>query len=89
MTGPADEFLWLVPHFCHSTGDETQCEEPHYLQGEKEDKRGQEPLLLASHGVLKCHSGLQRKQKQAKRHTPQLVKTKTVSNSMKSICLTF
>lgn len=23
------------------------CEEPHYLQGKREDKRGQEPLLLA------------------------------------------
>lgn len=34
---------------------------PSLSAGEREDKRGQETLLLASHGVLKCHSPLQRK----------------------------
>lgn len=34
---------------------------PSLSAGEREDKRGQETLLLVSHGVLKCHSPLQRK----------------------------
>lgn len=34
------------PHSSHSTADETQCEEPRYLQGKREDKGGQEPFLL-------------------------------------------
>lgn len=71
-TGPWDEFLLLVLLHCsHSTGDETQCEEPHYLQGKKEDKRGQEPLLLAITWGLKgsfTATEKERKKKEKDRH---------------------
>lgn len=47
-TERSDEFLLLVLLHCsHSIGDETQCEEPHYLQWKKKDKRGWELLLFA------------------------------------------
>lgn len=42
--------VWVVlevtaPHSSHSTGDETRCENPRYLQG----KGGEEPWLLTFH----------------------------------------
>lgn len=43
FTGPWDVFLCLDSHSSHSTGDETQCEDPHYLQGKGRIREGRKP----------------------------------------------
>lgn len=49
LTGPRDEFLLLVLHCSHSTGDETQCAEPHYLQGKRGGWEGAGTPVISHH----------------------------------------